>query len=113
LIKNFFVALAKRDKTPLPFNPLSTGKLFVNNYDSVSCVRLNYRDKLGITRQCGEICEGFGVSIHFILQNPITKKADAAFVIITEKVPLTSVKEMVAELEGLDWCRGPAFYIHC
>jgi hypothetical protein len=51
------------------------------------------------------------VSIHSILQNPITKKADAAFVIITEKVPLTSVKEMVAELEGLDWCRGPAFYM--
>jgi homoserine dehydrogenase len=108
---NDIVALAKGDKTPLPFNPLSTDRLFVNNYDSVFYVRLNYRDALGITRQCGEICEKFGISIHSILQNPITKKADAAFVIITEKVPLTSVKEMVAELEGLDWCRGPAFYM--
>jgi homoserine dehydrogenase len=83
----------------------------VNNYDSVFYVRLNYRDGLGITRQCGEICEKFGVSIHSMLQNPRTKREDSAFVIITEKVPLTSVKEMVAELEGLDWCRGPAFFM--
>jgi homoserine dehydrogenase len=108
---NDIIALAKGDKTPLPFNPLAEDKLFVNNYDSVFYVRLNYRDGLGITRQCGEICEKFGVSIHSMLQNPRTKREDSAFVIITEKVPLTSVKEMVAELEGLDWCRGPAFFM--
>jgi homoserine dehydrogenase len=108
---NDIIALAKGDKTPLPFNPLAEDKLFVNNYDSVFYVRLNYRDGLGITRQCGEICEKFGISIHSMLQNPRTKREDSAFVIITEKVPLTSVKEMVAELEGLDWCRGPAFFM--
>jgi hypothetical protein len=41
---------------------------------------------VGITRQCGEVCENHKVSIHSILQNPITKRDDAAFVLITEKV---------------------------
>ena len=64
-----------------------------------------------ITRQCGEICEKHNVSIHSILQNPITSRDDAAFVLVTEKVPLQSVKNVCADLEGLDWCRGPAFYM--
>ena len=69
---NDIVALAKGDKTPLPFNPDSPNKIFVNNYDSVFYIRLKYRDALGITRQCGEVCEKHGVSIHSILQNPKT-----------------------------------------
>lgn len=108
---NDIIALAKGDKTPFPFNPPATDKIFVNNYDSVFYVRLRYRDALGITRQCGEICEKHKVSIHSMLQNPVTKKDDAAFVIITEKVPLTSIKEVAAELEGLDWCSGPVFFM--
>ena len=108
---NDIVALAKGDTNPTPFNPSSPDTLFVNNYDSVFYIRLKYRDGLGITRQCGEICEKHGVSIHSILQNPVTKRDDAAFVLITEKVPLTSVKEVAAEIEGLDWCRGPAFFM--
>lgn len=107
---NDIIALAKGDQTPLPFNPGSE-KIFVNNYDSVFYVRLRYRDGLGITRQCGEICEKHGVSIHSILQNPVTRRDDAAFVIITEKVPLSSIKKVATDLEGLDWCRGPTFYM--
>ena len=108
---NDIVALAKGDATPLPFNPLANEKSFVNNYDSVFYIRLKYRDGLGITRQCGEICEKHGVSIHSILQNPITRKSDAAFVLITEKVALSSVKKVCTDIEGLDWCRGPTFYM--
>mmetsp|Transcript_21039 Transcript_21039/g.39960 ORF Transcript_21039/g.39960 Transcript_21039/m.39960 type:complete len:195 (+) Transcript_21039:2-586(+) len=108
---NDIVALAKGDKTPLPFNPREKGALFVNNYDSVFYIRMRYRDCVGITRQCGEICEKHNVSIHSILQNPITKRDDAAFVLITEKVPLAAVKNVCADLEGLDWCRGPTFYM--
>jgi homoserine dehydrogenase len=108
---NDIVALAKGDETPLPFNPLAKDKIFVNSYDSVFYIRLRYRDALGITRQCGEICEKHGVSIHSILQNPITRRDDAAFVLITEKVPLNAVKNVCADLEGLDWCRGPTFYM--
>jgi homoserine dehydrogenase len=83
---NDIIALAKGDSTPLPFNPESKGMTFVNNYDSVFYIRIRYRDKVGITRQCGEVCENHKVSIHSILQNPITKRDDAAFVLITEKV---------------------------
>jgi len=109
---NDIVALAKGDKTPLPFNPAADSSVqFVNNYESNFYIRLKYRDGLGITRQCGEICEKYGVSIHSMLQNPITSRDDAAFAIITEKVPLSSVKKFCAEIEELDWCRGPSFYM--
>jgi len=107
---NDILALAKSDSTPRPFNP-SQDLDVVNSYDSVFFLRLKYRDALGITRQCGEVCERHGVSIHSILQNPVTKRDDAAFVIMTEKVPVSSIKAVCAELEGLDWCRGPAFYM--
>lgn len=107
---NDIIALAKGDKTPLPFNP-GSDKMFVNNYDSVFYLRLLYRDALGITRQCGEVCEKHGVSIHSMLQNPVTKRDDAAFVIITEKVPLESIEKVASEIEGFDWCNGPPFYM--
>lgn len=107
---NDIIALAKGDKTPLPFNPSADMK-FSNDYDAVFYVRLRYRDELGITRQCGEICEKNGVSIYSILQNPVRNRNDAAFVIITEKVPLSSVKKACAEFEGLSWCFGSAFYM--
>ena len=110
-IMNDIVALAKGDSTTRPFNPLAKDKNFVNNYDSYFYVRIKYRDQVGITRQCGEICEKHNVSIHSILQNPVTRRADAAFVLITEKVPLAAVKSVCADLEGLDWCRGPTFYM--
>lgn len=107
---NDIISLAKGDKTELPFNPTSSLK-FVNDYDSTFFIRLRYRDMIGITRQCGEICERYGVSIHSILQNPIAKRDDSAFVLITEKVPLSSVKKVCAEIEGLDWCKGEAFFM--
>merc|ERR1712238_409501 len=108
---NDIVSLAKGDKITLPFNPPSNDVQFVNNYESNFFIRLKYTDGLGITRQCGEVCERYGVSIHSMLQNPVTSRDDAAFAIITEKVPLSSVKKFCAEIEELDWCRGPAFYM--
>mmetsp|Transcript_37468 Transcript_37468/g.41910 ORF Transcript_37468/g.41910 Transcript_37468/m.41910 type:complete len:477 (+) Transcript_37468:123-1553(+) len=108
---NDIVSLAKGDKITLPFNPTSNDVQFVNNYESNFFIRLKYTDGLGITRQCGEVCERYGVSIHSMLQNPVTSRDDAAFAIITEKVPLSSVKKFCAEIEDLDWCRGPAFYM--
>jgi homoserine dehydrogenase len=108
---NDIVSLVKGDTKPSPFNPLQPEIIFVNNYDSVFYIRIRYRDQVGITRQCGEICEKHNVSIHSILQNPVTKRDDAAFVLITEKVPLQSVKNVCADLEGLDWCRGPTYFM--
>jgi len=110
-IMNDIVALAKGDSVALPFNPLATNKKFTNNYSSYFYIRIKYRDQVGITRQCGEICEKHGVSIHSILQNPVTRRDDAAFVLITEKVPLTAVKRVCADLEEYEWCRGNTFYM--
>eukprot|EP00560_Eucampia_antarctica_P000789 CAMPEP_0197831234 /NCGR_PEP_ID=MMETSP1437-20131217/8429_1 /TAXON_ID=49252 ORGANISM="Eucampia antarctica, Strain CCMP1452" /NCGR_SAMPLE_ID=MMETSP1437 /ASSEMBLY_ACC=CAM_ASM_001096 /LENGTH=442 /DNA_ID=CAMNT_0043434061 /DNA_START=147 /DNA_END=1475 /DNA_ORIENTATION=+ len=107
---NDIVALAKGDKTPKPFNP--SAKLnFVDTFESVFFVRLNYQDELGITRQCGEICEKHGVSIHSILQNPVTSRADAAYVIMTEKVSLDALKKVVDDLEKTKWCTSTPFYM--
>jgi len=107
---NDIVSVAKGDKSVSPFNPSSDRK-FVQSYDSVFYLRLNYKDQLGITRQCGEICERNGASIHSILQNPISKMSESAFVIITEKMSNTNMKKVVAELEDLDWVQGPVFYM--
>lgn len=108
---NDIVALAKGDKTPMPFNPSAKDLDFVDNFDSVFFVRLNYKDELGITRECGEICEKYGVSIHSILQNPVTKRDDAAFVIITEKVSLDAMKKVVEALGSTTWCTDTPFYM--
>lgn len=107
---NDIISIAKGDKTAEPFNPSSNVK-FVQKYESVFYLRLKYEDALGITRQCGEVCEKHGVSIHSILQNPVTSKSNAAFVIVTEKVSNTAMKKVVAELEDLEWVQGPAFWM--
>jgi homoserine dehydrogenase len=108
---NDIVSLAKGDMNPTAFNPSSDAMKFVNDYESAFFIRLKYRDALGITRQCGEICEKHGVSIHSILQNPIASRDDAAFVLVTENVSLSSIKKVCAEVEGLDWCKGEAFFM--
>jgi homoserine dehydrogenase len=108
---NDISSIAKGDITPEPFNPLESEKRFVQDFDSIFYIRLRYTDQIGITRQCGEICEKHNVSIHSILQNPITKRDDAAFVLVTEKVTLSSVKQVCAEIEQLEWCCAPAFYM--
>jgi len=107
---NDIVSLAKGDVSSLPFNP--KGNLeYVNDFESTFFIRLKYNDALGITRQCGEICEKFGVSIHSILQNPVTSRSDAAFVLITEKVPLSNIKKVCKEVEGLEWCTDEVFFM--
>jgi len=108
---NDIVSIVKGNRSTEPFNPPSPSSKFVQKYDSVFYLRLKYEDALGITRQCGEICEKHGVSIHSILQNPVTSKSNAAFVIVTEKVSNTAMKQVVAELEDLEWVQGPAFWM--
>ena len=107
---NDIVALAKGDRTPLPFNP-SVETKFHNNYSSTFFLRLNYRDQVGITRQVGEVCEKHGVSIHSILQNPVSKNKDTAFAIVTEKVEFAAILKVLADIESLDWCKGKPFYM--
>jgi len=108
---NDIVSLAKGDKSPLPFNPVSDVK-YANNYESVFFLRLNYRDQVGITRQVGEICEKHGVSIHSILQNPVGPSSqESAFAIVTDKVEYAAILKVLADIESLNWCKGQPFYM--
>jgi len=108
---NDIASISKGDKTVMPFNPKSDAQ-YVQHYESVFYLRLKYNDVIGITRQCGEICEKYGVSIHSLLQNPRKGgKGNDSFVIVTEKVSNTSMKKAVAEFEDCDWVQGPAFWM--
>jgi len=107
---NDIVSLAKGDKTPLPFNEQSDTQ-YAEDFESVFYMRLTYNDAIGITRQCGEVCEKHGVSIHSILQNPKSGNDDDAFVIMTESVPLSSIKKVVAEIGQLGWSLGEPFFM--
>jgi len=107
---NDIISIAKGDRSVCPFNPPSDQE-YVQEFESVFYLRLKYSDQLGITRQCGEICEKNGVSIHSMLQNPVSDKGESNFVILTEEVSVTNMKKVVAELEALDWVQGPAFFM--
>jgi len=106
-------ALARGDSTaPLPFGSGPDKPIkFADDYESQFYLRLGYGDALGITRECGEICEKCGVSIHSLLQNPVRNRDDAVFVLVTESVPLSAIKKATAMFEARDWCRGSVFFM--
>jgi homoserine dehydrogenase len=108
---NDIISVIKGDVVDHPFNPKIDDTVFVQDFESVFYIRLRYKDMIGITRQCGEICEKYNVSIHSILQNPITRNDDAAFVLVTERVYLSSIKKVCADIEQLEWCQAPTFYM--
>jgi len=108
---NDIIALAKGDKTPLPFNVKNPDIQFVNDYESLFYIRIMYKDMLGITKQIGEICERNNVSIHSLLQNPISSRQDSAFAIVTDKASLSSIRKVCAELDCVDWCRGGTLFM--
>ena len=86
-------------RTLAPF-PLDHDVPLFNDYSAQFYVRISITDGLGIIKQVGEAAEAEGVSIHSILQNPITA-AQVDFVVTTETVRLTQVRafsERVAKM---------------
>lgn len=77
-------------RTLVPF-PLNQDIPLFNDYSAQFYVRISITDGLGIIKQVGEAAEAEGVSIHSILQNPITA-AQVDFVVTTEMVRLTQVR---------------------
>eukprot|EP01037_Dinobryon_pediforme_P017843 gene17843-18071_t len=60
-----------------------------NDYLARFYIRIKCSDGLGIVRAVGEAAELTGVSIHAILQNPITNPNNVDFVVTTETVKLS------------------------
>lgn len=73
-----------------PF-PLSSNIELNNDYVSAFYIRISFRDGLGIVRSVGDLAEQSGVSIHSILQQPITDRCAADTVITTESCVLSQV----------------------
>jgi len=108
---NDIISLAKGDQTPKPFNAKNNKVHFVNDYQSLFYIRIMYKDMIGITKQIGDICQRNNVSIHSLLQNPISSRQDSAFAIITDKASLSSIRKVCAELDCVDWCRGRTLFM--
>ncbi|KAL7540664.1 hypothetical protein ACHAXR_010281 [Thalassiosira sp. AJA248-18] len=75
----------------IPF-PLSSNIEIDNDYESAFYIRVSFRDGLGIVRSLGELAESQGVSIHSILQQPITDRMAADTVVTTEACKLSQVE---------------------
>ena len=91
----------------LPSEPLT----FVNSYHSAFYVRVRFRDSLGIIKSVGEIFSECGVSVYNLLQTPIKNRNDSVFVVTTDPVDVSKVKEACVKLEAADWCLGDTFYM--
>jgi len=97
-------------RTVPPF-PTDCPDLALNNdYEAQFYVRISITDGLGIIRQVGEAAEQAGVSIHAILQNPISS-AQVDFVVTTEKgTKLSQVKDFSDRVSKTKFAlRAPLF----
>jgi homoserine dehydrogenase len=91
------------NKSPKPF-PLKQNLTQHTDYPGRFYIRINIRDATGIIRTVGAICENEGVSIHSVLQIPITDKQNVPFVITTDETLASKVKVVVDSLEKQPWC---------
>ena len=98
-------------KTVAPF-PLDCPELKINNdYTAQFYVRISITDGLGIIRQVGESAEAAGVSIHAILQNPISS-AQVDFVVTTEHgTRLSQVKDFCERVGKMGFALRQPLYM--
>ena len=85
-----------------PF-PLSANIEIDNDYVSAFYIRISFQDGLGIIRRIGELAETQGVSIHSILQQPITDRMAADTVVTTEGCKYSQVKAFCELIENEDF----------
>ena len=46
-----------------------------------------------------------------MLQNPISNRDDAMFVVVTDPVDVSAIKAACVKLEATEWCLGETFYM--
>jgi hypothetical protein len=98
-------------RQPFPKQADASDLAFVNSYTSSFYIRIRFRDGVGIIQDLGTIFAEGGVSIYSILQNPIANPNDAIFVVMTDPVDVSKVKQVCVALEATDWCLGDLFYM--
>ena len=98
------------NKTVDPF-PLNVSLPLNNDYVASFYVRISCADGLGIVRAVGEAAEHSGVSIHAILQNPITSRAAVDFVVTTEDVRLSQVQDFANRIAAMPFSRSAPLFM--
>ena len=89
----------------LPFPvPLQTNAVHDSDYTGCFYIRLNVKDQTGIIMTAGKLCHANGISIHAVLQDPISDSDNVPFVITTESCRKSQVEALAVACEGLDWC---------
>lgn len=77
-----------------------------NDYTAPFYIRISFKDSIGIIRIIGDLCEKHGISIHSVLQNPITDRMAADFCVTTESCKLSQVQALCLDVEKEDFARG-------
>mmetsp|Transcript_16077 Transcript_16077/g.14533 ORF Transcript_16077/g.14533 Transcript_16077/m.14533 type:complete len:424 (-) Transcript_16077:31-1302(-) len=108
-VMNDIIRLAQ-GKTVNPF-PLEVNLHINNDYSTRFYVRITCRDGLGIIRSVGEIAEKCGVSIHAILQNPITNIDHVDFVVTTDSVKLHQIDLFANEISKQVYAKNLPVYM--
>ena len=86
---------------PIPCNQSLT---FDRDYTARFYVRLNVCDQTGIIMSAGAICQKHNISIHAVLQNPITDPTNVPFVITTESCRRSQVAAFCDDAVKESWC---------
>ena len=95
-----------------PFPMTSSSSIEVDNdFVSAFYIRISFQDGLGIIRSVGDLAESQGVSIHSILQQPITDRMAADTVVTTEACKYSQVKALCELIEKEDFAlAAPVFF---
>lgn len=96
---NDMVAIAKGGGGGNPFCRDSEAPVAAGGPKMRFYIRFIIKDGLGIIRTLGDLCEKQGISIHSVLQTPITDPNKVPMVLTTDSTTLDRVKAMCAECE--------------
>lgn len=94
-----------------PFPMLSNSIDIDNDFVSAFYIRISFQDGLGISRSVGDLAETQGVSIHSILQQPVTDRMAADTVVTTEACKYSQVKALCELIEKEEYAlSAPVFF---
>lgn len=89
-----------------PFPLDNTSLELDNDYLASFYVRIKCEDSLGIIGSVGQAAQDAGVSIHSILQNPIFNPKDVDFVVTTDEVKMSKVKDFADKISNMPFAKS-------